>query len=195
TVETRRLRRRNQQQNRRRTAQAASLLLAHAQKCCPAWLAFRHGPHYRRRNSRESSARAAAQCAGYRRTRLLAGSADFPLSRSTRKNRAGRIAAHIQSWRWNDFDRAVEKFRKSGGRAEAPPRALLPHWAHRLRSRRQTPHCFLRRAFSSITRALCSTASLWARLLALSSFRPLACPIQPHSSLSWFAACLFCRWS
>ncbi len=76
--------------------------------------------------------------AGGRRAGLVAGAADFPLSRAARKDRAGRTAEDIQSRRGNDSGGSGEaSFARRSG-IEAPPRKILSDRPHRERRARQT---------------------------------------------------------
>src|SRR5487761_348539 len=144
------IRRRDPQQNRRRAFEAASLLLADAETSGGARLADGHGPHHRRRHSRQSPARAAAQCSRRHRTRLVARASDLSLPCANRENRNRRNAQDLQHGRGDDLGRSAKEREKSRGRNEAPPRAIFPHWTNRSRSGGQGSRHVFRHAEHSV---------------------------------------------
>src|SRR2546427_583882 len=101
------------------------MLLAHAEDDGSARLAFGDGAYHRRRYPRKSSPGPAARSASGNRTRIVARSADFFLSRWPGKARTRRIAANIQHGRGNDSRRAGRKSSSHRNRTEAPPRKIL----------------------------------------------------------------------
>ncbi len=94
------LRSRSRQQDRRRTAQAASRLLAAAEKYSRARLGHLHGAYHRRRHHRKFAASATAQRACGCRSGLLAGAADFSLSRAPRLGSSATNSCRPSIWAW-----------------------------------------------------------------------------------------------